>query len=76
VVTVVGLNFGYLLAGAVLTETVFNWPGLGQYVVKAILESDYNAVQGGILIVAGAFVLVNLVVDLSYGFIDPRVRVS
>ncbi|MHC5079537.1 MAG: ABC transporter permease, partial [Planctomycetota bacterium] len=76
IVTVVGLNFGYLLAGAVLTETVFNWPGLGQYVVKAVLESDYNAVQGGILLVAGTFVLVNLLVDLSYGFIDPRVRVS
>ncbi|MHC4597973.1 MAG: ABC transporter permease [Planctomycetota bacterium] len=76
IVTVVGLNFGYLLAGAVLTETVFNWPGLGQYVVHAVLSSDYNPVQGGILLVAGTFVLINLVVDLSYGVIDPRVRVA
>jgi peptide/nickel transport system permease protein len=76
VVTVVGLNFGYLLAGAVLTETVFNWPGLGQYVVHAVLDSDYNPVQGGILLVAVVFVLINLLVDLSYAFIDPRVRIS
>ncbi|MHC4781216.1 MAG: ABC transporter permease [Planctomycetota bacterium] len=76
IVTVVGLNFGYLLAGAVLTETVFDWPGIGQYIVHAVLLSDYNSVQGGILLVAGAFVLINLVVDLSYGVIDPRVRVS
>lgn len=76
VVTVVGLNFGTLLAGAVLTETVFDWPGLGQYVVHAVLANDYNPVQGGILLVAGTFVLVNLLVDLSYGWIDPRVRVG
>ncbi len=76
IVTVVGLNFGYLLAGAVLTESVFNWPGLGQYVVDAVLAYDYNPVQGGIFLVAVSFVVINLIVDLSYGLIDPRVRVG
>jgi peptide/nickel transport system permease protein len=76
IVTIVGLNFGYLLAGAVLTETVFQWPGMGFYVVQAVLSHDYNAVQAGILLVAASFVGINLLVDLSYGVIDPRIRFS
>ncbi len=76
VVTVLGLNVGFLLAGAVLTETVFQWPGLGRYVVEAVLAKDYNAVQAGLIVTAGVFVLVNLAVDLSYGWLDPRIRLS
>jgi peptide/nickel transport system permease protein len=74
IVTIVGLNFGTLLAGAVLTETVFQWPGMGHYVIQAVLSHDYNAVQAGILLTAAAFVALNLAVDLSYGVIDPRIR--
>lgn len=75
IVTVVGLNFGYLLAGAVLTETVFSWPGIGRYVVDAVLAKDYNAVQGGVVTIASIFVIMNLLVDMLYGFIDPRISV-
>lgn len=74
VVTVVGLQFGSLLGGAVLTETVFQWPGVGRMVVEAVFARDYPLVQGGVLVVAAAFCLVNLAVDLSYGFLDPRIR--
>ncbi|MDQ6648672.1 MAG: ABC transporter permease [Actinomycetota bacterium] len=74
VVTIVGLQTGLLLAGAVLTETVFNWNGMGQFLVEAIANRDFPVLQGGILFVALVFVLVNLLVDVSYGFIDPRVR--
>ena len=74
IVTVIGLNVGYLLAGAVLTETVFAWPGLGRYVVHAIEAKDYNAVQASLLFVAAVFVGMNLLVDVSYAWIDPRVR--
>jgi peptide/nickel transport system permease protein len=76
IVTVVGLNVGYLLAGAVLTETVFAWPGLGSYVVEAVLARDYNAVQAALVLIAGTFVLVNLLVDAAYAWIDPRVRLQ
>jgi peptide/nickel transport system permease protein len=76
VVTVIGLQFGALLGGAVLTETVFGIPGLGRLTVAAILNRDYAVVQGAILIGVVAVVVVNLVVDLTYGFLDPRIRVT
>jgi peptide/nickel transport system permease protein len=73
ILTLVGLQAGQLLGGAVLTETVFAWPGLGRLMVKAIFARDYVLLQGAILVFALAFVIVNLVVDLSYGALDPRV---
>jgi peptide/nickel transport system permease protein len=76
IVTVIGLNVGYLLAGAVLTETVFSWPGLGRYVVEAVKAADYNAVQAGLLVTAVSFVSMNLLVDIAYAWIDPRIRVA
>jgi peptide/nickel transport system permease protein len=74
VVTVVGLQFGALLAGAVITETVFTWPGIGRLLVESIRARDYPVVQGSVLLIAVTFIVVNLVVDLVYGFIDPRIR--
>ncbi len=74
VVTVIGLQFGALLAGAVITETVFTWPGIGRLLVDSIRARDYPVVQGAVLLIAVSFVLVNLIVDLIYGFIDPRIR--
>lgn len=73
VVTVVGLQFGYLLGGAVLTETVFVWPGLGWYIANAVFHRDFPVVQAGILLVVTSFVLVNLVVDVVYSYLDPRI---
>ncbi len=74
VVTIVGLQFGTLLAGAILTETIFSWPGIGSWIYDGILNRDYPVVQGGVIFVAVAFVLINLVVDLSYAFLDPRIQ--
>jgi peptide/nickel transport system permease protein len=74
VVTVLGDQFGRLLGGAILTETVFSWPGMGRYLIESISQRDYPAAQGAILVFAAAVVLTNLVVDLSYGALDPRVR--
>jgi len=74
IITVVGLQFGLLLGGAVLTETVFAWPGLGRLIVDSILARDYPVIQGTILIFGLLYILVNLVVDLLYAFIDPRIR--
>ncbi len=74
VVTVVGLEFGYLLAGAVVTETVFAYPGIGRLLVDAISYRDFPVVQGILLILASQFVLVNLLVDVFYAFLDPRIR--
>jgi len=74
VVTVVGLQVGALLSGAVLTESVFSWPGMGTYVVEAINGRDYPIVQGSILFLATIFVLINLLVDVSYAWLDPRIR--
>ncbi len=74
VVTVLGDQFGRLLGGAILTETVFAWPGVGRYLIDAISQRDYPAVQGAILVFAAAVVIVNLMTDLSYGMLDPRVR--
>jgi len=75
IVTVIGLNFGILLGGAVLTETIFSWPGLGRYVVDSLLARDYPAVQGCILFFALIMVFVNLAVDILYFYLDPRLRV-
>ena len=74
VVTVIGLNFGLLLAGAILTETVFSWPGLGRLVVEAVYERDYPLVVGCILFFAVVFVIVNLITDILYTYIDPRIK--
>ncbi len=74
VITIVGLRFGTLLSGAVLTETVFNWPGVGRLMVDSILARDYPVVQGAVLMVAGSFVVINLVVDLLYSVVNPRVQ--
>ncbi len=76
IVTVIGLNFGLLLGGAVLTETIFSWPGLGRYVVDSLLARDYPAVQGCILFFAVTMVLVNLAVDILYFYLDPRLRID
>jgi peptide/nickel transport system permease protein/oligopeptide transport system permease protein len=74
VVTVVGLQFGTLLGGAVLTETVFGWPGMGQLLVDALFARDYPVVQGVVLTFASLFILVNLSVDVLYAYIDPRIH--
>ena len=71
--TVVGLQFGYLMGGAVLVETIFTWPGLGRLLVDAIFNRDYPVVQGGIMIFAFSFVIVNLIVDILYAYLDPRI---
>lgn len=76
ITTVIGLQLGSLLGGAVLTETVFSWPGIGSYTIDAILKSDYPVVQGAVMIMAIVFVLVNLLVDLLYSIIDPRIKYS
>jgi peptide/nickel transport system permease protein len=76
VTTVIGLQTGLLLSGAILTETVFDWPGVGTWLSEAIFNRDYPVLQGGILFLAIVFVLVNLVVDLTYGLINPRIRYS
>ena len=74
IVTVVGVQAGYLLGGAVLTETVFAWPGVGTLVVQGILARDIPLVQGGVLVIALSFVLVNLAVDTLYAWLDPRIK--
>ncbi|SDG45682.1 ABC transporter permease [Desulfosporosinus hippei] len=76
IITVIGLQLGSLLGGAVLTETVFSWPGIGAYTVACILKSDFPVVQGVVLLVATIFVLMNLLVDVIYGFLDPRIKYS
>lgn len=74
VVTVVGLQYGFLLGGAVVTETIFAWPGVGRLAMTSILQRDYPVVQGCVLLVAVLFVLINLTVDLLYAWLDPRIR--
>jgi peptide/nickel transport system permease protein len=74
VLTVIGLQTGLLLGGAILTETIFGWPGIGSYIYDAIQARDYPVIQSGILVVALIFVLINLVVDLLYAAIDPRIK--
>nr|WP_321456521.1 ABC transporter permease subunit [uncultured Cohaesibacter sp.] len=74
VVTTIGLQVGVLLAGAILTETIFSWPGIGKWMVDSISRRDYQVVQGGLLMIAVMVMMVNLVVDLLYGLINPRIR--
>lgn len=74
VVTTIGLQIGVLMAGAILTETIFSWPGVGKWMVDAVFKRDYPVVQGGLLLIAGIIMIVNLLVDVAYGFINPRVR--
>ncbi len=76
ILTVIGLQTGSLLGGAVLTETIFGWPGVGRYLFDAINNRDYTVIQSGILVIAAFFVLINLLVDLLYAFYDPRIRYS
>lgn len=74
VITVIGLSVGTLLAGAILTETIFSWPGIGKWMVDSISRRDYPVVQGGLLLIAIVVMVVNLLVDMTYGFINPRIR--
>ncbi|PAV30464.1 peptide ABC transporter permease [Virgibacillus profundi] len=74
VLTIIGLQLGLLLGGAILTETIFAWPGIGRYIYDAIGFRDYPVIQSGILVVAFIFVMINLIVDLLYSFIDPRIK--
>jgi peptide/nickel transport system permease protein len=76
VVTVVGLQFGILMGGAILTETVFAWPGVGKWLFDGVVKRDYMVIQGGTLLVATTFVIVNLVVDVLYAVINPRISVK
>jgi peptide/nickel transport system permease protein len=76
IITIVGLQFGTLLAGAIVTETIFSWPGVGRLAVQAIQSRDYPLLQGCILTIALSYVLVNLLTDLLYSLVDPRVRLS
>ena len=74
VVTTIGLAVGTLLAGAILTETIFSWPGIGKWMVDSIFRRDYPSVQGGLFLIAGIVMVVNLIVDVLYGLINPRIR--
>ena len=74
VITVIGLQVGVLFAGAILTETIFSWPGVGKWMVDSIFRRDYTSVQGGLLLIAVIIMIVNLFVDLLYGLINPRIR--
>jgi dipeptide transport system permease protein len=74
VITVIGLQVGVLFAGAILTETIFSWPGIGKWMVDSIFRRDYPSVQGGLLLIAAVVMLVNLVVDVLYGLVNPQIR--
>jgi peptide/nickel transport system permease protein len=74
ILTVIGLSFATLVGGSVVTETVFNIPGIGKLIVNSVLRRDYEVIQGTVLMIAGAYVLINLVVDMLYAFIDPRIK--
>jgi peptide/nickel transport system permease protein len=74
--TVIALEFGYLLGGAIITETIYAWPGIGRWLFLAVLARDFRAVQGGVLLIATLFILVNLVADVLYAWLDPRIRYS
>jgi dipeptide transport system permease protein len=74
VITVIGLQVGTLMAGAVLTETIFSWPGVGKWLIESIGRRDYPALQGGVMLISTLVILVNLLVDLTYGLINPRIR--
>ena len=72
--TVIALQFGYLLGGAIITETIFSWPGVGRWVFLAVQARDFRSVQGGVLMLAAVFILVNLIADILYVWLDPRIR--
>lgn len=74
IITVIGMEFGLLLGGAILTETIFAWPELGRYTADVVYARDYPATQGSVLFIAFIFVVVNLVTDILYAFINPRIR--
>lgn len=74
VITVIGLQVGLLMAGAILTETIFSWPGVGKWMIESIQRRDYPVLQGGLLLIATLIIVVNLIVDLLYGLINPRIR--
>jgi dipeptide transport system permease protein len=74
VITVIGLQVGVLMAGAILTETIFSWPGVGKWMLDSIYRRDYPSVQGGILLIACLVIIVNLTVDILYGVVNPRIR--
>ena len=74
VITTIGLQVGVLMAGAILTETIFSWPGIGKWMVDSISRRDYPVVQGGLVLIAVIVMVVNLTVDLLYGLINPRIR--
>ncbi|MCQ1569250.1 ABC transporter permease subunit [Neorhizobium galegae] len=74
VITTIGLQIGVMLAGAILTETIFSWPGIGKWMVDSVFRRDYAVIQGGLLLIAAIIMFVNLVVDLLYGLINPRIR--
>jgi ABC-type dipeptide/oligopeptide/nickel transport systems, permease components len=76
IVTVVGLQFGQVLGGAVIIETVFAWPGVGRVLVESINYRDYNVVQACVVVIAAIFIVINLIVDVTYGFLDPRIRLG
>ncbi|MDW5314052.1 ABC transporter permease subunit [Rhizobium sp. PL01] len=74
VITTIGLQVGVLLAGAILTETIFSWPGIGKWMVDSVFKRDYQVVQGGLMLIAAMIMIINLIVDVLYGFINPRIR--
>ena len=74
VVTTIGLQVGLLMGGAILTETIFSWPGIGRWMVESIFKRDYSVVQSGLLLIAVIVMVVNLIVDILYGVINPRIR--
>jgi dipeptide transport system permease protein len=74
VITTIGLQIGVMLAGAILTETIFSWPGIGKWMIDSVFRRDYPVIQGGLLLIAGIIMIVNLIVDLLYGLINPRIR--
>ena len=74
VLTVIGLAVGTLFAGAILTETIFSWPGVGKWLVESVRRRDYPVLQGGVLLVASVVMIVNLIVDVLYGWVNPRIR--
>ncbi|MGN6305418.1 MAG: ABC transporter permease subunit [Mesorhizobium sp.] len=74
VITTIGLQVGVMLAGAILTETIFSWPGIGKWMVDSVFKRDYPVIQGGLLLIAAIIMIVNLIVDLTYGLVNPRIR--
>jgi len=76
VITVIGLMAGTIVTGAVLTETIFSWPGIGRWLVESVLARDYPVIQSGILVIATIVIVVNLLVDLAYAWANPRLRGS